>query len=54
MTAKTVFDKKSFFSWIQIIAGAVIAAFALEEFLSPNNIFDGGVFLGLGDRGKSY
>ena len=30
-------------SWIMMILGAVIAAFALEEFLAPNNIFDGGV-----------
>ena len=28
---------------IMIFAGAVIAAFAIEEFLSPNRIFDGGV-----------
>ena len=43
MTAKLIFDKKNIYSWIQIVAGAIIAAFALEEFLSPNDIFDGGV-----------
>lgn len=35
--------KDEILSWLMIIAGAVIAAFALEEFLAPNNIFDGGV-----------
>ncbi len=35
--------KGEILSWLMIIAGAVIAAFALEEFLAPNNIFDGGV-----------
>ena len=30
-------------SWVMIVAGAVIAAFSLEEFLAPNHIFDGGV-----------
>lgn len=28
---------------IMVTAGAVIAAFSLEEFLVPNNIFDGGI-----------
>ena len=35
--------KGEILSWLMIIAGAVIAACALEEFLAPNNIFDGGV-----------
>lgn len=35
--------KDSVLSWLMLILGAVIAAFALEEFLAPNNIFDGGV-----------
>ena len=35
--------KDEILSWLMIIAGVVIAAFALEEFLAPNNIFDGGV-----------
>ena len=28
---------------IMVTAGAVIAAFSLEEFLVPNNIFGGGI-----------
>ena len=39
----TLRKKDSVGSWIMLIAGACIAAFALEEFLAPNNIFDGGV-----------
>ena len=35
--------KDSILSLLMIVFGAVIAAFALEEFLAPNNIFDGGV-----------
>ena len=35
--------KNNILSWVMIIAGAVIAAFALEEFLAPNHILDGGV-----------
>ena len=35
--------KDEILSWLMIIVGAVVAAFALEEFLAPNNIFDGGV-----------
>ena len=30
-------------SLIMMTGGAVLAAFALEEFLAPNDIFDGGV-----------
>ena len=30
-------------SFLLLTAGAVIAAFSLEEFLVPNNIFDGGI-----------
>ena len=35
--------KEMILSWGMIVVGAVIAAFALEEFLAPNHIFDGGV-----------
>lgn len=38
-----IISKNNIFSWVQLLSGSVIAAFALEEFLSPNNIFDGGV-----------
>ena len=30
-------------SWAMLLAGAVLAAFAVEEFLAPNDLFDGGV-----------
>ena len=30
-------------SWAMLTAGAVIAAFSVEEFLAPNDLFDGGV-----------
>ena len=35
--------REQFFSVFQLTAGSLLAAFALEEFLVPNNIFDGGV-----------
>ncbi len=35
--------KGNIISLAMIIAGAVLAAFSIEEFLSPNKIFDGGV-----------
>ena len=35
--------KNNILSWVMIVTGAVIAAFALEEFLAPNHILDGGV-----------
>ncbi len=35
--------KAEIISLITIVFGAVLAAFALEEFLAPNQIFDGGV-----------
>ena len=35
--------KNQIMSWLLITFGAVTAAFALEEFLVPNAIFDGGV-----------
>ena len=35
--------KNNIVSFILLTAGAVIAAFSLEEFLVPNNIFDGGI-----------
>ena len=37
------FGKDAFFSFLSITVGAVLAAFALEEFLVPNHIYDGGV-----------
>ena len=30
-------------SYVELTIGAIVAAFAIEEFLVPNNIFDGGV-----------
>ena len=38
-----IFTRDSFFSFLMITVGAVLAAFALEEFLVPNHIYDGGV-----------
>ncbi len=35
--------KRGLLTFFGVTAGAIIAAFAVEEFLSPNNIFDGGV-----------
>ena len=35
--------KELIISLIMVTVGAVVAALAVEEFLSPNNIFDGGV-----------
>lgn len=35
--------KKEIFNFIMITAGAIIAAFAIQDFLAPNNIFDGGI-----------
>jgi len=35
--------KKSVMNFLMMTAGAVIAAFAVENFLMPNKIFDGGV-----------
>ncbi|MCR4568422.1 MAG: YitT family protein [Pseudobutyrivibrio sp.] len=35
--------KSEIISYIELTIGAVVAAFAIEEFLVPNNIFDGGV-----------
>ena len=37
------FLKTSAFSYIMITVGAVLASFALEEFLIPSTILDGGV-----------
>ncbi|MCR4694381.1 MAG: YitT family protein [Pseudobutyrivibrio sp.] len=36
-------NKQIFISILELTAGAIIAAFAIEEFLVPNKIFDGGV-----------
>ena len=38
---------KTFIDYIMLAVGAVIAAFAIEEFLVPNTILDGGV-IGIG------
>lgn len=35
--------RKQLVSWIQLLVGAVIAALATEAFLTPNDVFDGGV-----------
>ncbi|MBQ6230792.1 MAG: YitT family protein [Eubacterium sp.] len=43
MKQPLVIIRNNIVSWILLTAGAVIAAFSLEEFLVPNNIFDGGV-----------
>lgn len=40
---KKIFNRQNIITWLMLSAGAVIAAFALEEFLVPNKIFDGGV-----------
>lgn len=36
-------NKETFVAFLYLTAGAILAAFALEEFLVPNNVFDGGV-----------
>ena len=41
LTAKNI--RNEITSLIMMTGGAVLAAFALEEFLAPNDIFDGGV-----------
>lgn len=35
--------KNELFNFIMITVGAIIAAFSIEDFLAPNNIFDGGI-----------
>lgn len=35
--------KETVVSFFMVILGAIIAAFAIEEFLAPNNIMDGGI-----------
>lgn len=35
--------KETIVSFFMVILGAIIAAFAIEEFLAPNNIMDGGI-----------
>ena len=47
MDKKKRINKDDFVSFFTLIAGAVIAAFAIEEFLVPNTILDGGV-IGVG------
>lgn len=38
---------KTFIDYVMLAIGAIIAAFAIEEFLVPNTILDGGV-IGIG------
>lgn len=38
-----IFNKSNLISYVMLTIGAIIAAFALGTFLSPNNIFDGGI-----------
>ena len=38
-----IINKENIISVLQLTLGAVVAAFAVEEFLVPNHIFDGGV-----------
>ena len=40
---KNVFTKNTLLSFIYLTAGAVLAAFSVEEFLAPNRIYDGGI-----------
>ena len=40
---KVMITRERVISLLQLLAGSLIAAIALEEFLVPNNIFDGGV-----------
>lgn len=40
---KRIFTKQNVLNFLMLTAGAIIAAFSLEEFLVPNQIFDGGV-----------
>ena len=35
--------RREIHNFIMITAGAIIAAFSIEDFLAPNNIFDGGI-----------
>lgn len=35
--------KETIVSFLFVVIGAIIAAFAIEEFLAPNNIMDGGI-----------
>ena len=35
--------RSKIFNYIMIAIGACIAAFAIEDFLAPNKIFDGGI-----------
>ena len=35
--------RKEFINFLMIAVGAVIAAFSIEDFLAPNDIFDGGI-----------
>ena len=40
---KKIFTQQNFIAFVLLTAGAVIAAFSVEEFLVPSQIFDGGV-----------
>ena len=35
--------RREIHNFLMITAGAIIAAFSIEDFLAPNNIFDGGI-----------
>ena len=43
MKIRQYVSKELFISLIQLTLGAILAAFALEEFLVPNDVFDGGI-----------
>ena len=43
MKIRQYLSKELFISLIQLTLGAILAAFALEEFLVPNDVFDGGI-----------
>ena len=40
---KRFLTKENLLSFLMLTAGAVTAAFAIEEFLTPTRVFDGGV-----------
>ncbi|MBQ9058050.1 MAG: YitT family protein [Atopobiaceae bacterium] len=39
----TNIKREELLSWLYLLVGAMLAAFAVEGFLAPNNVFDGGV-----------
>ncbi len=42
-TGRRVSVREEIFNYLMVSIGAVIAAFAIEDFLAPNRIFDGGI-----------